>query len=250
MKVAIIEDEIPARQQLISLLQKVRAIEVVFEAASIKEAVSCFKEAKSLDLIFMDIQLNDGLSLEIFDRVDIKVPVIFATAFDHYTLQAFQQNGIDYLLKPIKKNDLEEALKKYEKLQQHFSKDFRQLLIRLTEEKPNIRKRILVKRGTHFSSVSMEDVRYFFSEHKITFLVDHQGQKAIVDESLSELESTLEPSNFFRVNRKYLSALSGIEKFTSDGKGRLILNLLPAVEEQVIVSQEKAGEFKSWIVGR
>ncbi|MEQ8473793.1 MAG: LytTR family DNA-binding domain-containing protein [Marinoscillum sp.] len=250
MNIAIIEDEIPAREQLIFLLHKINpVITIAFSAQSVKDAVSKFETCPELDLIFMDIQLNDGLSLEIFDHVKIETPVIFATAFDQYTLQAFQQNGIDYLLKPIKQKELKIALAKYQSLQHHFTRDLSRLATLLNGSEPNYRKRILVRRGGSYSSVVIDEVQYFFSEHKVTFLVNQEGQKLIVDETLSDLESSLNPKCFFRVNRAYLSSIGAIDKFSPDGKGKLQLVLNPPTKESVIVSQEKSGTFKEWYSG-
>ncbi|MEQ9305368.1 MAG: LytTR family DNA-binding domain-containing protein, partial [Marinoscillum sp.] len=234
MKIAIIEDEVPARDQLVSLLMKVRSdVQVVFTARSVKEAVVAFSQNPPMDLIFMDIQLNDGLSFEIFDQVQIDTPVIFATAFDQYTLDAFQQSGIDYLLKPIKQKELSEALTKYDRLQQHFTRDLSQLVAALRGGESTYRARILVRKGGSYSSVSVKEVGYFFSEHKVTFLVNDHGQKLMVDESLSEVASTLDPRRFFRLNRAYLASIDAIDKFTPDGKGKLILDLLPPTKEPV-----------------
>lgn len=245
LKVAIIEDEIPARQQLKSLLNKVTENTVIFEATSVKEAVHKFGLHPSLDLVFMDIQLNDGLSLDIFEQVQLSVPIIFTTAFDHYLLAAFQQNGIDYLLKPLKKLELESAILKYNRLKQHFVADFGALLIQFQNES---RKRFLAKKGVHFVSVEKTDVAYFFSKHKVTFLVNVEGQKLIVDETLSDLELTHRENDFFRLNRQYLVSHQGIEKFISDGKGKLIVSLTPPTTDEVVVSQEKSGAFKKWLV--
>lgn len=251
MRIAIIEDELPARQQLISLLSKLgRGIEVVFEAASVKEAVQYLQPQPQLDLIFLDVQLNDGLSLDIFKKTETLCPIIFATAYDQYMLKAFQENSIDYLLKPIKQGDLEQALLKYDKLKNHFSPDIQSLAAMLNAESSiNFKNRLLVKKGIHFASVPVEEIQYFFSEHKVTFAVDASGHKMIVDESLSELESNLDPAHFYRLNRKYLASLRGVDKFISDGKGKMRVSLMPEVKEEVTVSQEKSGEFKKWMAG-
>ncbi len=251
MRIAIIEDELPARQQLISLISKLRrGIEVVFEAASIKEAVNYLKPQPELDLIFLDIQLNDGLSLDIFKKVEVLCPVIFATAYDQYLLKAFQENSIDYLLKPIKQRELENALQKYDRLKNHFSPDI-QSLTKMFQggNATNFKSRLLVKKGIHFTSIATDDIHYFFSEHKVTFAVDTTGQKMMVDESLSDLESQLDPANFYRLNRKYLANLKGVDKFISNGKGKMIVYLTPEVREEVTVSQEKSSEFKNWMAG-
>ncbi|WP_421870987.1 LytR/AlgR family response regulator transcription factor [Marinoscillum sp.] len=248
MKVAIIEDEIPAREQLISLLSKIRSdLEVVFTAQSIREAVTHFRNQPTLDLIFLDIQLNDGLSLDIFNHVSVNAPVIFATAFDQYTLQAFQQNGIDYLLKPIKQKELEQALAKFDQLQAHFQKDIRRLIDSFQGMTTSYRQRVLVRKGASYSSIPLAEVQYFFSEHKVTFLVTAAGLRLIVDETLADLEASLSPDQFYRLNRAVLASVGSIDKFTSDGKGKLLVDLTPPTKEVVTVSQEKASDFKEWI---
>lgn len=248
MRIAIVEDEIPARKQLLSLLQKLRqACEVVNESASVKEAVAFLRANRTVDLIFMDIQLNDGSSFEIFKQVSVSAPVIFTTAYDQYMLDAFRENGIDYLLKPIKKAELEHALHKFEKLRGHFSADLGDILKGMQEGKNGFRKRFLAKKGVSFKSVPVEDVRYFFSEHKVSFLVNSAGERLITDKPLAELETELDPGLFFRINRKYLAAASAVESYRSFEKGKLLVQLLPAPKEEIIVSQEKAASFREWL---
>ncbi|WOK04950.1 LytTR family DNA-binding domain-containing protein [Imperialibacter roseus] len=248
MKVAIIEDEVPARQQLISLLKKLRDdIVVVNESTSVKEAVAFLQETPVVDLLFMDIQLNDGLSFEIFKKVAVTCPVIFTTAFDQYMLDAFRQNGIDYLLKPLKKADLQQAFAKLEKLKSHFSSDLIDALRSVQEGQSEFRKRLVAKKGVSFKSVPVEDIQYFFSEHKVSFLVNREGEKLILDKPLADIEADLDPATFFRINRKYIAAISAIESYRSFEKGKLSVVLIPSPKEEVVVSQEKASFFKAWM---
>ena len=245
MKVAIIEDEVPARQQLISLLRKLRNdIDVVNESTSVKEAVAFLQETPVVDLLFMDIQLNDGLSFEIFKKVTVSCPVIFTTAFDQYMLDAFRQNGIDYLLK---KADLQQAFAKLEKLKSHFSSDIVDALRSVQEEQNGFRKRLVAKKGVSFKSVPVEEIQYFFSEHKVSFLVNREGEKLILDKPLADIEADLDPATFFRINRKYIAAISAIESYRSFEKGKLSVQLIPAPREEIVVSQEKASVFKGWM---
>ncbi|CAD5299115.1 MULTISPECIES: LytTR family DNA-binding domain-containing protein [unclassified Imperialibacter] len=248
MKVAIIEDEVPARQQLISFLKKLRDdIDVVNESASVKEAVAFLQRAPVVDLLFMDIQLNDGLSFEIFKKVTVSCPVIFTTAFDQYMLDAFRENGIDYLLKPLKKADLVQAFTKMEKLKSHFSSDIVEALRSVQEGQRGLRKRFVAKKGVSFKSVPVDEIQYFFSEHKVSFLVNREGEKLILDKPLTDLENELDPDVFFRINRKYIASISAIESYRSFEKGKLAVALVPNPKEEVVVSQEKASLFKSWM---
>ncbi|MEQ8417674.1 MAG: LytTR family DNA-binding domain-containing protein [Imperialibacter sp.] len=248
MKVAIIEDEIPARQQLISLLKKLRSdIEIVNESTSVKEAVTFLQGAPVVNLLFMDIQLNDGLSFDIFKKVTVSCPVIFTTAFDQYMLDAFRENGIDYLLKPLKKADLAQAFTKLEKLKNHFSSDIVGALRSIQEGQSGLRKRFVAKKGVSFKSVPVDEIQYFFSEHKVSFLVNREGEKLILDKPLTDLENELDPDVFFRINRKYIASISAIESYRSFEKGKLLVQLIPAPREEIIVSQEKASVFKEWM---
>jgi DNA-binding LytR/AlgR family response regulator len=248
MKVAIIEDEVPARQQLISFLKKLRDdIEVVNESASVKEAVAFLQRAPVVDLLFMDIQLNDGLSFDIFKKVSVSHPVIFTTAFDQYMLDAFRENGIDYLLKPLKKADLQQAFVKLEKLKSHFSSDIVDALRSAQEGQGGWKKRFVAKKGVSFKSVPVDEIQYFFSEHKVSFLVNKEGEKLILDKPLADIESDLDPATFFRINRKYIASISAIESYRSFEKGKLSVALIPSPKEEVVVSQEKASLFKAWM---
>lgn len=247
MNIAIVEDEVPARKQLISLLiQTATPIDVLFETQSVKDTVEKLSTSPFPDLIFMDIQLNDGLSFEIFRQVNVRCPVIFTTAYDQYMLEAFHENGIDYLLKPIKKGDLERALKKFSDLRTHFSSDQQMNLLRFGDRREMYKKRFLVRKGIHFRSIPVEEVGYFFSEHKVTFLVSTDGSQYIFEKPLAELQAELDPELFFRINRRYLASHPAIVSFRSFEKGKLLVNLIPAPKEEVLVSQEKAALFKDW----
>ncbi len=249
MKIAIVEDEVPARQQLVAMLKKLRSdVDIVNVSQSVAEAVRFWEEGGSPDLVFMDIQLNDGLSFDIFKKAEVRCPVIFTTAFDQYMLEAFHENGIDYLLKPIKQSELEAALGKFDRLKSHFA-DTGQLVKKLQEGQQGYKKRFLVKKGIGFKSVVVEEVQYFFSEHKVTFLVNKEGEKLLLDKPLADLEADLDPGQFFRINRKYIASINSIEQYKGFEKGKLIVQLSPAPKEEVIVSQEKAAQFREWMEG-
>jgi len=249
MKVIIIEDEKPAAEKLLKALRKADAsIEVVAILNSIESAVAWFDDNPMPDLLFMDIQLGDGLSFRIFDQVKISSPVIFCTAFDEYWQEAFEHSGIDYLLKPVKQEKLEAALKKYDRLKQYFASSLQQL--QQWQQQPagnGYKKRFLVKRGTDYVSVKTDDIAYFYAMHKLVCMVDHKSQKFILDQSLADIEKQLDPSLFYRVNRKFLVQLSAIKKIRTFPKSKLQLEVEPATGEEIIISQENVSAFKDWM---
>jgi two-component system LytT family response regulator len=179
----------------------------------------------------MDIELSDGLSFQIIEQSEIQSPIIFTTAYDEYWQEAFEHNSIDYLLKPIKQDKLESALSKYQRLKEHFAGNL-QNLIDWQKRKAEFKKKFLVRRGADYVSVKAEDISYFYASHKVVCLVNRQGNKFILDESLSELEAQLDPAMFYRVNRKYLVNLNAIQRIRSYPKSKLQLDLAPTVEEK------------------
>ena len=248
MKILIIEDEKPAFERLSKMLNDYESeIEVLGNITGIKDASKWFAKNKMPDLILLDIQLSDGLSLEIFNKVRITCPVIFTTAYDEYILEAFNYNGIDYLLKPIKKEKLFAALDKYKNLKEHFAQNYLSLLNKLNPEGKKYKERFTVKNGTEFLSVHVDDIAYFFTEYKIIFLVTRSGKKYLYDKNLSAIEEELDPKKFYRINRNYLVSIDSIKSFKSFFKGKLVIDLLPSVQEKVYVSQEKASQFKEWL---
>lgn len=249
MKVIIIEDEKPAAEKLQkAILKSNNGIEVLAVLGSIQAVVEWWQLHAQPDLIFMDIELSDGLSFKIFEKVNINCPIIFTTAFDDYWQEAFEHNSIDYLLKPIKQEKLEAALKKYSSLQQHFSQNLKQLLTTThNAEAGSYKKRFLVKRGTDYISIKTEDIAYFYATHKLVCMVDNKSQKFILDQSLADIEKQVDPIQFFRVNRKYLVQSSAIKKIKTYPKSKLLLELDPMIEEEIIVSQETVAGFKEWM---
>lgn len=249
MKVIIIEDEKPAAEKLQKAIQKVDStINIVVVLHSIKASIDWLQQNPAPDLIFMDIELGDGLSFRIFDTINTTSPVIFCTAFDEYWQEAFEHNSIDYLLKPVKQDKLEIALKKYHKLKQHFTIHLQQL--QQWRQQPAVseyKKRFLVKRGTDYISVRTEDIAYFYATHKLVCMVDNKGQKFILDQSLADIEKQIDPSQFYRVNRKFLVQLPAIKKIKTYPKSKLLLEVEPTLDEEIIVSQENVSLFKEWI---
>ncbi len=248
MKAIIIEDEKPAAEKLQKALRKTEAaVEVIAVLGSIRETVNWLQENPMPDLLFMDIELGDGLSFRIFEKIQVTSPVIFCTAFDDYWQEAFEQNSIDYLLKPVKQEKLEAALNKYEKLKQHFTTNFRQLQQWRNEPATGYKKRFLVKRGTDYVSIRTEDIAYFYATHKLVCIVDRQARKFILDQSLADIEKQLDPALFFRVNRKFLLQMDAIKKIKTFPKSKLILDVAPDCEEEIVISQENVAAFKEWM---
>jgi two-component system, LytTR family, response regulator len=249
MKVIIIEDEKPAAEKLLKAIQKTDAsVEVSAILTNVKDTVEWLQQNPMPDLLFMDIQLSDGLSFKIFEKINISSPVIFCTAFDEYWQEAFEHNSIDYLLKPVKQEKLETAINKYDKLKQHFAAGFQQL--QQWQQQPagnGYKKRFLVKRGTDYISVKTEDIAYFYAAHKLVCMVDNRGQKFILDQSLADIEKQLDPVQFYRVNRKYLIQLTAIKKIKTYPKSKLQLEVEPAINEDIVISQENVSAFKEWM---
>jgi two-component system LytT family response regulator len=248
MKILIIEDENPALKKLAQMVRDYDpAINIVGTTGSVKDTIRWLKNHPRPDLILLDIQLSDGLSLEIFKHVSVTCPVIFTTAYDQHILEAFNYNCIDYLLKPIKQEKLNRALDKYLKLKTHFTQDFVSLLKNIGQEESPYKQRITVKKGVDYLSVKTEDIAFFFTEYKLVFLITHKGEKYLADKTLSDLQSELNPAEFFRVNRKYLVHINAIARFKPYDKGRIEVDVKPPVREQIIISQEKAAAFREWV---
>ena len=249
MKIIIIEDEKPAVEKLVKAIRKADpAIEIVAVLNNIKSAVDWLEHNPMPELLFMDIQLSDGLAFKIFEKINITSPVIFCTAFDDYWQEAFEHSSIDYLLKPVKQEKLETALNKYDKLKQHFSTGFQQLL--QWQQQPagsGYKKKFLVKRGTDYVSIKTSDIAYFYATHKLVCMVDDKNQKFLLDQSLADIEKQIDETQFYRVNRKYLVQINAIKKIRSFPKSKLLLELEPAIGEEIIISQENVAAFKEWM---
>ena len=247
MKIVIIEDEKPAAQKLQKAIIKCNGnIEVAAILGSTKDATAWLRENPLPELIFMDIELSDGLSFSIFEEVPITCPVIFTTAYDEYWQEAFEHNSIDYLLKPVLQEKLETALKKYETLKKYFTLNY-QKLKQWQSENNEYKKRFLVKRGADYISIKTEDIPYFYATHKLVCMVDNKNQKFILDQSLADIETRLDPSQFYRVNRKYLINITAIKLMKTYSKGKLKLEVTPPVSEDIIVAQENVAAFKEWV---
>lgn len=248
MKVLIIEDEKPALANLITCIRNTdSSIGIAGTTSRVAETVEWLQLNASPDLILMDIELSDGLSFNIFNEYPVQCPVIFTTAYNKYITQAFDYNSIDYLLKPIDLTKLSSTLKKYKNLQQHFISNYTPLLDYLNDKR-KIKSRIVVKKGTEFQTVKLEDVACFFTEHKLVFVVDKDNKKYLCEmATLSEVEESLDNKKFFRVNRKYIVNANNIVRFRSIDKSKIIVELDINLAEEIIISQENAPVFKKWI---
>jgi DNA-binding LytR/AlgR family response regulator len=245
----IIEDERFAQEKLLDLLGEVSAeMNVIGILSSVKESIDYFKTALPIDLIFCDVQLPDGLSFDIFSETQTNIPVIFTTGYDKFILYAFENNGIDYLLKPINKDDLANALLKYKKFEDHFSSQHHSLY-RL-KETLNMKKkiRLLVKRGIEFVPLPLEEIALFYTENKLVYVIDKHGKKYMSDRTLNELEVELDDTVFFRANRQYIINLNFVRSFKAYEKVKLQVDLLvPEIDHFIVISQSTAPDFRKWI---
>ena len=253
MKVVIIEDEKPAADKLEKIIKNYDdKIEVVARLDSIKNAINWFTIASNkVDLIFMDIQLRDGLSFEIFKRIDLTKPIIFTTAYDEYALQAFNVSSVDYLLKPISVKAFEVSMKKLENFSKNLPNyDLDKLTRALSGFKNEYKQRFMVKMGEHIRSVTTEMVLLFYADGRNVLLVNEQNRKSFVDYKLEELEDLLDPAVFFRVNRSFIININYIKDVLVYSGSRLKIHLNPEFERDIIVSREKVNVFKDWFNGQ
>jgi len=248
MKVVIIEDEALAAERLERMLNElVPDIVIAAKLTSIELSVIWLK-GNCVDLIFLDIQLTDGLSFSIFDRVEVKTPIIFTTAYDQYAIKAFELNSISYLLKPIKKQSLENSLQKYQSLKSAYSINFENLLSNLKGE-TGYKKRFLVQIADKYKKVETERIAYFFAFEKNVFFRTTEGQTYPLDMTLDQVEKVIDPALFFRINRKYIVNINAISNMVSWAKRRIKVELAPVVDDNTdtIVSMERYSEFKKWL---
>lgn len=246
INVLIIEDEQPAAQRLEKmLLETAPDCTIPAHCDSIETSLEYLKTHPSPDLILLDIQLGDGLSFEIFRQVKVECPVIFTTAYDEYAIKAFELNSIDYLLKPISREKLEQSILKFRKRTTVI--DSRLVASLLDKEQRIYKQRFLVSSGPGLVSVSIADVAYFYSVERATFLVSRHGKSYAIEYSLDKLEDVVSPDDFFRINRQYFVSLSAIKKINIHSKSRIKLILDPEASDEVLVSNGRAHEFRRWL---
>lgn len=249
MKVLIVEDELYNQRMLQGMLKQLRphwTIAAIID--SVADTVEWLQNNQP-DLIFMDIQLVDGICFTIFERMQVNQPVIFTTAYDNYAIQAFKVNSIHYLLKPIKEQELEQSIHKFEQNHQlvRHETNFSELLQAIRNGEKKYRTRFLIQGGTAYYKMEVKDIAYFYSENKITFAVLFQGKEHSIDFTLDALEEELDPEVFFRANRQLMLSINAVQKFEDYFGGKLALKLTPPFKETVTVSRLKNTAFKNWI---
>lgn len=248
MNILIIEDEKPAANRLIKLLEAhFLGVLPIANLDTVTRAINWFDQNPEPDLIFCDIQLADGISFEIFEKVKLSTPVIFTTAYDQYAIKAFQVNAIDYLLKPIDPVELAKAIDKFKSRQVKPALDFDILKSLLQPEKKSYKSRFLVRFGEKIQSIALEEIAFFFSEERVTFLQTAEGKKFVLDSTLEQVEAAVDPAVFFRLNRKYLSRVDAVEEVLSYSNSRLKVKLKNSSDHDILISREKVGEFKDWL---
>lgn len=253
IRVLIVEDEELAAQRLKKMLVQYNEEILVLDILdSIESTVKWIESNDSPDLMFLDIQLSDGVSFEIFNRVKINCPVIFVTAYDAYALKAFEVNSIDYLLKPLRQELLNKSIEKYLNIKQQFSSagmmhKMQQIIESYSAAGKSYKTRFLINKGENIISIKIEDVAYFYAEEKVVFVVLNNSQKYIVNYSLDQLEQSLNPDCFFRVNRQYIVSEHSFEKINNYFNYRLKIKLNPPTTEDILVSKSRVAEFKEWL---
>jgi DNA-binding LytR/AlgR family response regulator len=256
MKVLIIEDEDLAVKKLRKTLESVDgSAEVVGVADSIRSSVNWLQNNPVPDLILMDIELCDGQSFEIFDKVDIKSTVIFTTSYDEYALKAFKVNSVDYLLKPVQKEDLQAALDKVRRLKEMYGTGNNAAVsvenlvkeLQLKLQPKDYRKRFLVKHAQKLVSIDIDEIAYFYSDGRLNFFKTYDNKKYVVDYTMDELEDMLDPDRYFRISRSFYVSIKSIDQIHDYFGNRLLLHLLPEVDKEAIISREKVTDFKKWM---
>ena len=248
MNCLIVEDEQIAAERLVGLIKKYdQSANITGIVQSVKNAVKWLNSNQAPDLIFMDIQLADGLSFEIFEQTIVKTPVIFTTAYDEYALKAFKVNSIDYLLKPIDQNELNNAINKFK--ENNSPKEipaqvFDSIMHSLTKKYKN---KFVMIVGEHIKVFTTEDIQCFYSMEKYTFLQNNSGRDYAINYSLDQLEDLLDPAQFFRINRKFIVSFSAISDIISYSNSRLKVKLNSNESDDLIVSREKVQDFKKWL---
>lgn len=252
MKIALIEDEAPALNRLKKMIQSVLPqADFVATADSIESAVELFRTHTTLDLVFMDIELADGQSFELFHQVEITCPVVFTTAYDEFAIKAFKVNAVDYLLKPIDKDELRTAIEKCSKHQKEsvdYSLQLKELLASMKADvQVSYKNRFLIRNGSKLLSIPVEDILLFHAADKLVYAHTKQQQKLVIDYTLDELIDQLDPKYFFQLNRQFIAHVSSIKSIHTYFNGKLKVELLRFEEEEVLVSRERASEFKQWL---
>lgn len=254
IRAAIIEDEIPAARLLNKMLTELRPDwEILVLPGNVEGAVKWFADNPHPDILFLDIQLTDGVSFSFIERAEPQSMIVFTTAYDEYAIRAFKVNSIDYLLKPIDKERLAETLEKYERLTAGYFRDFNrqadilEILQNMTAPAKRYRTRFLISGDDKLFTLQVDDIAYFYSENKITFAVTHQNKEYIIDLSLDKLCEQLDPDRFFRTNRQTVVSVQAIRKIENYFLGKVVVKVTPPFKDKIIVSREKISAFKLWL---
>jgi DNA-binding LytR/AlgR family response regulator len=248
MKILIIEDENLAAKRLMKLVKENMPEAALFgNFDTITASVEWLRTHPEPDLIFLDIQLADGISFNIFEQVSVTSPIIFCTAFDEYAIKAFKLNSVDYLLKPIDPDELREAINKFRNGRKEPAISLEQIKAMLGTASKSYKSRFLVKVGEKIQTIDVRDVAFFYSEDKFTFLQTRQGKRFIVDYTLDEIEEMVNPDSFFRLNRKYISAIGSIREVFTYSNSRLKIHLENCTDHDILISRERMGAFKIWL---
>lgn len=250
-RILIIEDEESASKRLAKMVKEaLPEAEIVEQLSSVASAIHWFQSNPQPDLAFFDIHLADGSSFQIFKQVTVECPIIFTTAFDQYALEAFKVNSIDYLLKPVKKEELERAIDKFKKL--HFKPaapiDIQKLLSSI-QQKAEYKERFVIKFGEHMRTIQTADIAYIVSENRISFAMLKEGKRYALDFNMDQLEEMLDPKKFFRINRQFIICYDAIAEMHTYTKSRVLVKLNPPTKEETIVSTERSAAFKAWLAG-
>jgi len=250
MNVIIIEDELSARQNMLAIFNELKIeINVMACLESIEEAVKWIKSNPKPELGFFDIQLADGVSFEIFDKTEVSFPVVFTTAFDEYAIRAFKVNSIDYILKPIKKSDVEFTINKYKNSYKKTSidKNLLDVIHTLTNKADSEKKTILIKKYDGFIPIPVSDFALFLIENGIVYGLTHKEERYVIDETLDVLENKLNNTDFFRTNRQFIASRKTIIEVSNYFNGRLLLKTKPKTKEQILISKARVNIFRQWL---
>ncbi|MBN9481708.1 MAG: DNA-binding response regulator [Bacteroidetes bacterium 43-93] len=248
MRIVVIEDEMPAFKRLAKLIDEtIPSAEIVAHVDSVVDARKWFENNKLADLVFMDVHLADGSAFDLLKLIKIDSPIIFTTAYDQYAIDAFKASSIDYLMKPVKKEELKTALQKLNQFKKLFTDKTEQATAATTQ--PEYKKRFVIRFGEHIKTLAAEEIAYCYSENKATLARTFEGRTYPMDHNLDALQDMLDPSQFFRINRQYLINLKAIEEMKTYTKARVIVTLKPAVKDAPVVSSERAADFKQWLGG-
>ncbi|MFK7969457.1 MAG: LytR/AlgR family response regulator transcription factor [Bacteroidia bacterium] len=248
-KVLLVEDEPLAVKRLTRLINELAPDFEIYKVIDSVEETVAFLDSEEVDLIFMDIHLSDGNSFSVFDKVKnpVRTPIIFSTAYDQYAIRAFKLNSVDYLLKPVEKEELAQAIEKFRSQQVSPGFDLDALRTAITGTEKTYQKRFIVSSGEKIKSVKIDDVAYFFGQQKYVFLVTHDNRRHIIDYTLTQLEDLLDPEEYFRINRQFIIAFDAIQQMHTWSKSRVKIDLAPEPDREAIVSIDRSGAFKRWL---